>query len=391
MGIAADTKAAKQGIETGLIKPLGDAADAADQLGKSRGPDQLERGLKDAQDATERLKRETKETADAIDREYRDAYRKMRQSSDDGVRGAKDGFDEIKAESSSTAKEAAASFDGSAESIGDALQEVTANAFAGFGPAGELAGLVAAAGIGLAIKGFTDVDAAKKASEEAAAEWADAYVEAGGRVLTSAVTTAKALAIITDTEGKFKEAEQNAKNWGVGISTAVAAMAGETWALDAARTSLADKEERLNELVEQGGAGRGNLREETNRLSAQTLEGAAAFEKLTGEMEAGAERADVYSRYLADVAKNTAGATTEVDAFGDSVTTLPDGKQIYIDAETGQATQDTDAIEKKVYGLPDKTIRVTADTSDADRKIRGLSKDVTVTVKGVTRTGNQVW
>lgn len=72
-----------------------------------------------------------------------------------GTRKAGDGLEELKGESQSTAKEAAASF-GSIEDAADALQEVAANAFAGFGPAGMAAGAIAAVGIGLGISALTE-------------------------------------------------------------------------------------------------------------------------------------------------------------------------------------------------------------------------------------------
>jgi hypothetical protein len=68
-----------------------------------------------------------------------------------GTRRAEDSLGEFKDEANSTAKEAAASFDGSADSIADAFQEVAANAFVGFGPAGAAAGLAVALGLGTAI------------------------------------------------------------------------------------------------------------------------------------------------------------------------------------------------------------------------------------------------
>lgn len=66
----------------------------------------------------------------------------------DGTDKAKEGLSEMADESAGTAREAAASFS-SIEDSADVLQEVLANAFAGFGPAGMAAGVLAAAGVGL--------------------------------------------------------------------------------------------------------------------------------------------------------------------------------------------------------------------------------------------------
>lgn len=383
VGIASETKAFKQGIESGVIDPLEDAQKELLELGKSRGPEQLERAMKDAEKATERLKDETKDTADAIERDFRDSYRSVKRSSDDGMRGAKEGMEDFKQEANQTARESAASFDGSAESIVDVFQEIAANAFGGFGPAGAVAGLAAAAGIGLAMAGFEDVQQAEEESKQRAGEWAQAYVEAGGKVLNAATTTAVGLDIATDPD-RFTQAKDNAKNWGVDVSVAIAAMAGETWALKAANDSLVETEKQIQEEMANTGIQNQELVDNLTDVTVAASQGRTELDKITGEMQRGGEQADAYSRYLKSVADNTAGATTKVDEFGDSVTSLPDGTTIYVDAETGQATTDLDLIEKKAYGVPDAVVnaRVTGQNQvrvDLDALTR--PRTVTVTAK----------
>lgn len=72
-----------------------------------------------------------------------------------GTDKAGEGLSEMKEEAAGTAREAAASF-GGIEDSADVLQEVLANAFAGFGPAGMAAGILAAAGIGLVFSAAQD-------------------------------------------------------------------------------------------------------------------------------------------------------------------------------------------------------------------------------------------
>lgn len=204
IGVAADTKAFKQGVELGIIKPLDDAQEALDDLGKSKGLDQLERGLDDAQDATERLQKETKDTARTIDQEYRDSYRSMKRSSDTGIDGAKEGMRDFKREANSTAKESAASFDGSAESVVDSFQEIAANAFEGFGPAGAAAGVAAAVGIGLVGAAFQQ---SAKDAEKMADLTVDAYdrmEEAGGNFYNQETELAALRRVVNDPE-QYKE------------------------------------------------------------------------------------------------------------------------------------------------------------------------------------------
>jgi hypothetical protein len=86
-------------------------------------------------------------------------------------------------------------------------------------------------------------------------------------------------------------------------------------------------------------------------------------------MDIGQQTAGYYSRMLRDLAANTDGAKSIVDEFGDSITSLPDGTTIYIDAETGRATTKVDDIKQKIYSIPDKTavVRVEVDSSAWDR------------------------
>lgn len=389
--IASDTTAFDNGIRRGVIEPLEDADKALEELGRSgdRELGELEDAMSDARRDTERFEESIEDVRDAITRAGR-AGKKSTDDIDDGFDRARKGAGEFKDEANSTAKEAAASFDGSAESIGDAFQEVAANAFAGFGPAGAIAGTAAAVGIGAAVAGFEKVEEERQKSEERIAKWAEVFIEAGSRVLSASTVIAKSEEILTDPE-RFAEATENAKLWGVSIDTAVAALAGSPSALRDVSTAIDEQRDALDAQAKaQGGANGETLKGyELNDIAAKK------YSDLTGEIDKGADKADTYSRILRDVAENTKGATTEVDEFGDSVVTLPDGKKIYIDAETGKATQNVDAIENKVYGLPSSrtiTIRAVADMSGIDQAMRGYDgRSITVRLVGQTGPGRYVY
>ena len=381
ISIAADTRSAMSAINRGLIDPLEDASEALEQLGDD-GQDatrDLERGMRDAQRRTDDAADEIRKLRDELNR----AGRQGKNTGDDisdGFRRAEEGAEEFKDEANSTAREAAASFDGSAESIADAFQEIAANAFAGFGPAGAAAGLLAAAGIGLAASGFEDMQEAEEESKRRVGEWAQAYIEAGGKVLNAATTTAAGLDIATDPD-RFAKAKENAKNWGVDVSVAIAAMAGETWALKAANDSLAETEKKLQREMENTGIQYPELVDNLTDVTLAASSGRTELDKITGEMTRAGEQADAYSRYLAEVARNTEGATTTTDEFGDSVTSLPDGTTIYIDAETGQATSNVDAIEKKIYSIPPAEINAYVKGAEQVRiDLDALTKPRTLTV-----------
>ena len=144
-----------------VVKETKNIGDALEKVA-----DELEDTGKDAKDldtkvsaAFKSMSKDADTAADKMDGSLSGTFRQMGQDAKkagddigravkDGTDKAGEGLDEMKAESAGTAREAAASFS-SIEDSADVLQEVLANAFAGFGPAGMAAGIVAAAGIGL--------------------------------------------------------------------------------------------------------------------------------------------------------------------------------------------------------------------------------------------------
>lgn len=159
--------------------------------GVAKGAKDAEKSLKDLEDAVtdtgkdgardlDKLEDELKDVQRQSDKTGRDVGRNM----DDGFDKAKKGADDFKQEANSTAREAAASFDGSAESIGEAFQEVAANAFSGFGPAAGLAGLAVAAGIGAMTAEFT---AMQEKAEETKQNIIDDFLELGDALDKEAV------------------------------------------------------------------------------------------------------------------------------------------------------------------------------------------------------------
>lgn len=192
IAIAADAKDFDRGIRDDIIKPLGDAEDALEDLERAAKGADLDQEIEKAQKATKKLDNEIDDAQDSM----RKLGRTARDSADDtkssfgkaddsidkmrkGVSRAEDGVKEFGEEANSTAKESAASFDGSAESIADAFQEIAANAFAGFGPAGAVAGLALAAGIGIGLQEITKATEAVEELQERASEIHLAALEDG--------------------------------------------------------------------------------------------------------------------------------------------------------------------------------------------------------------------
>ena len=150
----------------------------SDVAGFIRGADDVTKALDDVADSLDDLARDTKQNAgqaaDVLEREFSDAMREVRKDTKDtsrkmghdlkdGTKEAGEGFDDLKDEANQSAKEAAASFSGEFDDVADYIQEVLAQALAGFGPVGAAAGLAAAAGIGFLVSSLQD--AAEKAEE----------------------------------------------------------------------------------------------------------------------------------------------------------------------------------------------------------------------------------
>lgn len=204
---------------------LDDISDNLGDVGKSgdRSSDQLTDGFKSvgkgvdkAGDEVQTFEEKASKAFKAVAQDADKSGKGLGDSTKQGLDKASDGLDNFKEEANSTAKESAASFDGSADSIAGSFQEIAANAFAGFGPAGAAAGLALAAGFGIAqaaLQGNAD-----KANElgEKVGELAQEIRDVGGDLAS------------VDFNGKMEE-------WGLGIQDTK-----EWWELfqDEAKTGL---------------------------------------------------------------------------------------------------------------------------------------------------------
>lgn len=184
-----------RGIEIPLIAdvsrfvgPIDDAADAVDQVADAfdqagdaseragdRTDDAMRQAGDSAEDAGERARRSWKDALDGLDDDSRRAGDSVGDNTRRGFDEAGEGAQNFRDEADGTAREVAASFDGSSESIAEGFQEVAANAFAGFGPAGAAAGLAAAAGIGIGIAKLQEYADEVNEAKEAGAEWATSF------------------------------------------------------------------------------------------------------------------------------------------------------------------------------------------------------------------------
>ncbi len=191
---------ARAGDDAGddLAHSMKDGAKAADKLGddaakaerkvdklgtagKSAGTD-LEHGLKEGESAAKSLESKVDAAFDSVTDRARSAGKQVGDSQRAGFREASEGAETFKEEADQNAREVAASFDGSAESIADGFQGLAAEMLSGFGPAGVVAGVAVAAGIGIAISKMQSGAEEATAMKEAVAEIAGAVADAGGRI-----------------------------------------------------------------------------------------------------------------------------------------------------------------------------------------------------------------
>lgn len=311
VGINSETKAFKQGIESGVIEPLEDAQDELMKLGKSRGPEQLERSLEDAQDATEKLKKETKETAEAIEREFKDSYRKVGESAGDGLGTAKD-------EAKASGREAAASFSGEWDDVGDFLQETAANAFEGFGPLGAAAGAAAAVGLGLAT---AEIQRQQELAEELRERLMSAYQDAaeeGRTYLGTAQIIAEAqdLMFNPDRAEEYKTLLEDQKRIGADWYTVVQAHTGDLGAQE-------EIQGRIKSLIESEAGSYESIRD--------------GIQKTNPEVQAMADRWQLVN----DKSKDAAGAARDYKTFVEEA-----GK-----ADREQTQRSRDADQARYEGL----------------------------------------
>lgn len=183
--IARDADRAGEEAGDKLAKGVKDGTEKVDKYAKDAGKDiadGLERGTRDAGDAGEKMERKFRSSFDAVKTDSKTTGDKVGTEIKSGFKKAEGAADEFKDEAASTSREAAASFSGDFEDVADAIQETLANALSGFGPAGAVAGMAAAAGIGILVSVLQG--SAEKAAEakEKVIDLAGAIREAGGDI-----------------------------------------------------------------------------------------------------------------------------------------------------------------------------------------------------------------
>lgn len=355
ISIASDTKAAAAGIKSGVLEPLEDASKALTELGRDgdKAGGELEDSMRDAQKETERLADDHQKLSRTISSASKQAGHDISTDYKKGAHEASEGLDEIKESGKSNAIEVAASFDGSAQSIADGFQGLAAEAFAGFGPAGVVAGVAAAAGIGLV---STALGAAQEDADETAERVNSMFedmIESGNQYASQEFVNDGIKTIIEDTE-KYTQAQKDAAESGAPLSTVLRAQAGDLDAIaqvnalaSAAQTELTRKQEEYiatngdsSAAIDAQGFALDDLKERFGRVAAQT--------------DTAAGRARDYNSAIQGTGPLADASKAKVDDLGRSLLALPQPHKVVFDVDDQKVR---DAISR----IENSTVRVQAD------------------------------
>lgn len=274
--------------------------------------DSLEGVAKDGDKAAEKLSDSFRDNIKEVSRAAREAGDGIGSDLNKGFKKAGEGAEALSENSKSNAKEVAASFDGSIESIADGFQGLAAEAFEGFGPAGLAAGALVAAGIGLATAEIQRNEEAAKLAKERTIELGRAFIESGAGVAGLESFNEQLKLIISnadDAPKKLEEIQKLAKDFpdlADDISTMAVAFAGNE---DATKAMI----KQLDEAAKAERAYADNVAEgDTYHESrAQTLEKEKA--KLEQVQKATEDAARIEQEWLAS---GGAESQAKADAIG---------------------------------------------------------------------------
>lgn len=384
ISVAAETKSAMSALQRGVLEPLEDIADALDTLGteSKRSGEDLERSMRNSQ----------RKTADAADemRTLRDEINRAGRASNDlGTVGSADldrlgaKGEEIGSELRQNLGETFSSFKGDLADLPQIAQD-TLGGLAGSGAIGGIAGLAVtaagAAGLGLIT---ATIQAQQEEAQKLKERMSDAYsgaAAAGLAYIDTATIVANTQDLMFNTEraDEWKKVQDTQKQTGLEMSTILKANAGD---LDAVRLVMGRVDE-VNRAAAASGA-EANLFLDAGGTAIQQLAG--YWENLGEASQESHDRASDSIRYttelLLDEINTTKGVTVEVDALGNSLYKLPNGREILIDAKTGAATEDVARFKGDVDGIPASvttSVVFKAETSEVDRARARLQKSIEI-------------
>jgi hypothetical protein len=338
-----------------------DAEKAGDKLGDgfkdgartaTQSLDKVDDSLKDTGTEAKSLDSKVSAAFKSIAADAKASGDKVGKSQKEGFKEAESGVKEFGEEANSTAKESAASFDGSAESILGSFQEVAANAFAGFGPAGALAGLAVAAGIGIAV---TQMQAGAEAANEmkaASIDLAGQIIDAGGRIedvdLGGIISAWGRKAIddnwitpwTNEASTNFQETAKDAKAAGVDVEDAIRGSAGAAEDSQALLAGTADAWQELSKRIQEGTTYTGDGIPVLDASAQAAKDQRDALSDLRGQAEANikttGDAVDIAKIETGVTGEGTAAIEAKVKALEDEARAKQDAAGNAMDAVTAE-------------------------------------------------------
>ncbi|WP_147039402.1 hypothetical protein [Microbacterium aerolatum] len=390
-------------------RAIGDIGDEFRETGRDgrRAGDDLEDSLRDVQRQSERTEKSVDDIGDKGFRKLGDTSREV--------------GDELK----QNLGETFSSFRGDLEDLPQIAQDTLAG-LAGSGALGGIGGLAAtaagAAGLGLVIGAMDTINERAEALEARASDMASAFIEAGSTVLDATTIAAAASDVITDPE-KRKEVQAYADALGVDFPTAVRAYVGDANALAVVDGVVSDARRENLSLAEEQREALKALTPEQQKMLEANQSAITAGRELNGVVDEANRKYQDQQGVLLGLLSDAGTVGEEIDELGNRLLTLPDGAQILISAETGQASADVSAFEGDVDGViariegdkivlsataaqaiataksaaetiggikPRMTVGVGVDTSQFDREVRRIS-NTQIRVGARIVTSGQDW
>jgi len=350
IGIAEDGEAFRKGLKADVIEPLEDAEEAITDLGKSKGPERLERELEVAQEQTKDLRKETRKTADEIAAAYRQSSAKAK----DSFKGAGDAAEAFGDQSKAKFAEVASSFKGDMGSIQD-LAQGTLGGIAGTltGPFALAAG-GAAIGVGLigsAIQGLVaDAEATKQRVGEKFKEMAQSGLDDW---LSMQAVIARTDDILAD---HGDEVTKIADELNLPVETVLAAWAGMPHEMEVVKVKLSEMSAEVRDFAESMGQPSEIAEEMYLNLETSTKPLRDAMRETEGAVDRYEERARVVNMMLRNMLADAGNIKQEIDDVGNELYTLSDGQQVIIEADTKQATLNLDKFREDLDGIADTVV-----------------------------------
>jgi uncharacterized protein YoxC len=390
IGIGAETRGFDEQFKSGVIKPVENAVDAFKDLEKAasdtgkdgaRALDKLEDSLKDVQRQSERTER----AVDDIGTGGSQSFSRVRE-------GAK----EVTQEVGQNLGEAVSSIRGDMSDLGQVGQDTLgglAATVASMGPAGLVGAFALAAGavgLGALTAGMEEAKEKQEEVNATAARFAQGYIEGINGAISAASVFGEINSIATDPE-RYKQAREAATEWGVDVSVAMGAMAGDANALGVAQQALADRSaeasRRLAEQEVQVDQNAGAVYDLADSVAA----GKDRMDGLTEALKLGHEQADSSAAAYYNYVTAVGHATDRTDDLGNKIYELPAGKEIVVDANTQRAYEDIDALEKRDIADKELAVRVRDEaTAEFERiKARLSNQIITLALKPTQIFANQ--